>query len=150
MLKLLILHRNTWIHSVELKLLVVDKNNWSHIAVLKLLVVDKNNWSHIAVLKLLVVNKNNWSHIAVLKLLVVDKKVLYASMLPQKSRTSPSVSGKNRNMPKRLTNQILDKIIQSVCLLRSVNMNLSQLSKKSTMCRNGDPVLPRKKPYWQN
>ena len=30
----------------------------------------------------------------------------YASMLPQKSRTFPSVSGKNRNMPKRLSNQI--------------------------------------------
>ena len=30
----------------------------------------------------------------------------YASMLPQKSRTFPSISGKNRNMPKRLANQI--------------------------------------------
>ena len=29
-----------------------------------------------------------------------------ASILPQKSRTFPSVSGKNRNMPKRLADQI--------------------------------------------
>ena len=35
----------------------------------------------------------------------------YASMLPQKSWTFPSVCGK-----KRLANQIEDKIIQSICL----------------------------------
>ena len=42
----------------------------------------------------------------------------YASMLPRKGRTFPSVSGKNRKMPKHQANQISD-----------VNMNLSQLSE---------------------
>ena len=36
----------------------------------------------------------------------IRKKGIYASMLPQKSRTFLSVSRKNRNMPKRLANQI--------------------------------------------
>ena len=53
----------------------------------------------------------------------------YASMLPQKSRTFPSVTGKNRNMPKRLANQIKHKIIQFTKLQTIVNMNLSQLSE---------------------
>ena len=35
----------------------------------------------------------------------------------KKSRTFPSVSGNNQNMPKRLANQIQDNIIQSICLL---------------------------------
>ena len=35
-----------------------------------------------------------------------EKFGIYASMLPQESRTFPSVSGKIRNMPKRLVNQI--------------------------------------------
>ena len=38
--------------------------------------------------------------------IIAVKNGTYASMLPQKSRTFPSVSGMNRNMPKRLANQI--------------------------------------------
>ena len=45
------------------------------------------------------------------------KLVLMHLCYRKKSRTFPRVSGKNRNMPKRVAHQIYDKIIQSICLL---------------------------------